>query len=76
MLKGLQEGVFGMAFAGRLRFRARLMKVGVDGVTGVTRDKATAYGYTLTGKKTAPVTDFDPFAAETMQIPIRDTVAC
>ena len=58
-----------MAFAGRLRFRARLMKVGVDGVTGVTRDKATAYGYALTGKKTAPVTDFDPFAAETMHDP-------
>lgn len=38
-------------------------------MAGVARDKATAYGYTLTGRKTAPVTDFDPFAAETMRDP-------
>ena len=45
-----------MGFAPQLRFRASLMKIGVDGVAGVARDKATAYGYALTGKKTAPVT--------------------
>jgi cytochrome P450 len=45
------------------------MKVGVDGLVGVARDKATSYGYTLTGRKTAPVTDFDPFSPETMRDP-------
>ncbi len=45
------------------------MKVGVDGVVGVARDKATSYGYTLTGRKTAPATDFDPFSAQTMRDP-------
>jgi cytochrome P450 len=58
-----------MTLARRLRFRASLMKIGVDGMAGVARDKATAYGFTLTGRKTAPVTDFDPFAAETMRDP-------
>lgn len=45
------------------------MKVGVDGAVGVARDKATSYGYTLTGRKTAPATDFDPFSAQTMRDP-------
>jgi beta-dihydromenaquinone-9 omega-hydroxylase len=58
-----------MTLARRLRFRASLMKVGVDGMVGVARDKATSYGYTLTGRKTAPATDFDPFSAETMRDP-------
>jgi cytochrome P450 len=58
-----------MTLARRLRFRAGLMKVGVDGFVGVARDKATSYGYTVTGRKTAPVTDFDPFAPQTMHDP-------
>ncbi|MGB8795451.1 MAG: cytochrome P450, partial [Mycobacterium sp.] len=58
-----------MTLARRFRFRASLMKVGVDGVVGVARDKATSYGYTLTGRKTAPATDFDPFSAQTMRDP-------
>lgn len=58
-----------MTLARRLRFRASLMKVGVDGIVGVARDKATSYGYTLTGRKTAPATDFDPFSAQTMRDP-------
>jgi cytochrome P450 len=58
-----------MSLARRLRFRAGLMKVGVDGLAGVARDKATSYSYTLTGRKTAPPTDFDPFSAETMRDP-------
>jgi cytochrome P450 len=45
------------------------MKVGVDGAVGVARDKATSYGYTLTGRKTAPATDFDPFSVQTMRDP-------
>lgn len=45
------------------------MKVGVDGIAGVARDKAAAYRYSMTGRKTAPLTDFDPFAAETMHDP-------
>ena len=58
-----------MTLARRLRFRASLMKVGVDGALGVARDKATSYGYSLTGRKTAPATDFDPFSAEVMLDP-------
>ncbi len=58
-----------MTLARRLRFRASLMKVGVDAVAGVARDKANAVGYSLTGKISAPVTDFDPLAAETMRDP-------
>jgi beta-dihydromenaquinone-9 omega-hydroxylase len=58
-----------MTLARRLRFRARLMKIGVDGMAGVARDKATAYGFTLTGRKIAPLTDFDPFSTETMHDP-------
>jgi beta-dihydromenaquinone-9 omega-hydroxylase len=58
-----------VSLTGRLRFRASLMKVGVDGVVGVARDKATSYGYTLTRRKTAPPTDFDPFSAEAMRDP-------
>ncbi|MGB6209866.1 cytochrome P450 [Mycobacterium sp.] len=58
-----------MSLARMLRFRASLMKVGVDGLVGVARDKATSYGYTLTGRKTAPATDFDPFSRKTMRDP-------
>src|SRR6201988_5084351 len=58
-----------MTMARRLRFRAHLMKVGVDGALGVARDKATSYGYSLTGRKTAPATDFDPFSAQIMHDP-------
>ena len=38
-------------------------------MVGVARDKATAYSYTLTGRKTAPLTDFDPFSAPAMHDP-------
>jgi beta-dihydromenaquinone-9 omega-hydroxylase len=58
-----------MSLARRLRFRASLMKVGVDGLVGVAKDKATSYGYTVTGRDTAPTTDFDPFSRETMRDP-------
>lgn len=58
-----------MTFAHRLRFRAGLLKIGVDGLAGVARDRAAAYGSTLTGRKTAPLTDFDPFSAQTMRDP-------
>jgi beta-dihydromenaquinone-9 omega-hydroxylase len=58
-----------MTLARTLRFRARLMKVGVDGALGVARDKATSYGYSVTGRKTAPHTDFDPFSARIMRDP-------
>ena len=58
-----------MTFARRLRFRASLMRVGFDGTLGVARDKVTSYGYTLTGRKTAPATDFDPFSPQTMRDP-------
>ncbi|MGH3563408.1 MAG: cytochrome P450 [Mycobacterium sp.] len=58
-----------MTLARRLRFRTSLMKLGVDGLIGVARDKATAYGYALTGRKTAPRTDFDPFSPQTMRDP-------
>ncbi len=53
----------------RLRFRASLLKIGTDGMIGVVRDRATAYRYVLTGRKTAPLTDFDPFAPATMHDP-------
>lgn len=58
-----------MTLARRLRFRASLMKVGLDGAVGVGRDKAISYGYTLTGRKPAPLTRFDPFSRETMRDP-------
>ena len=58
-----------MAFARTLGFGASLMKIGVDGLVGVVQDRATAYGYTLTGRKTAPATDFDPFSAQTLADP-------
>jgi cytochrome P450 len=53
----------------RLRFRASLFKIGIDGLVGVARDRASAYRYALTGRETAPLTDFDPFARETMLDP-------
>ncbi|MDQ2628435.1 MAG: cytochrome P450, partial [Actinomycetota bacterium] len=53
----------------RLRFRASLLRIGIDGLVGVARDRATAYRYALTGRPTAPLTDFDPFARETMRDP-------
>ena len=65
-----------MTFARRLRFRASLLKIGADGMVGVARDRATAYGYALTGKETAPATDFDPFSTQTMRDPTRDTLRC
>ncbi|MBS9535253.1 cytochrome P450 [Mycobacterium sp. M1] len=58
-----------MELTRKLRFRASLLKIGADGMFGVARDRATAYRYILTGRKTAPVTDFDPFAPETMRDP-------
>lgn len=58
-----------MTVARRLRFRASLMKIGVDGLVGVARDRASAYRFALTGKKTAPLTDFDPFSPEMMRDP-------
>jgi cytochrome P450 len=58
-----------MTFARRLRFRASLMKIGADGLAGVARDKSAAYTATLTGRKTAALTDFDPFSAQTMRDP-------
>jgi len=58
-----------MSFSRRLRFRASLLKIGADGLAGVVRDRATAYGSVLAGRKTAPLTDFDPFSAETMRDP-------
>jgi cytochrome P450 len=45
------------------------MRVGVDGLVGVARDKATSYRYTVTGAKTAPVTGFDPFSPQAMHDP-------
>src|ERR1700753_1005556 len=59
-----------MTLASRLRFRAGLMKIGAEGLTGVTRDRAAAYRFALTGKKTAPLTDFDPFSHEMMRDPL------
>lgn len=58
-----------MTVARRLRFRASLMKIGVDGLVGVARDRASAYRFALTGKKPAPLTDFDPFSREMMRDP-------
>ncbi|SRX95446.1 putative cytochrome P450 128 Cyp128 [Mycobacterium tuberculosis H37Rv] [Mycobacterium shimoidei] len=58
-----------MSLGRRLRFRASLMKIGVDGLIGVTRDRASAYRFALTGRKTAPLTDFDPFSPEMMRDP-------
>ncbi len=58
-----------MELTRRLRFRASLAKIGADGLIGVARDRATAYRYALTGRETAPLTDFDPFAPETMRDP-------
>jgi cytochrome P450 len=57
------------AFSRRLRFRASLLKIGADGLAGVARDRAAAYGYTVTGRRTAPRTDFDPFSAQAMHDP-------
>lgn len=58
-----------MTLARRLRFRASLLKIGIDGLAGVTRDRAAAYRLTLTGKKTAPLTGFDPFSKPMMRDP-------
>ncbi len=58
-----------MEFARRLRFRASLMKMGLDGATGVARDRADAYRSLLTGRETAPLTDFDPFSKEAKRDP-------
>lgn len=53
----------------RLRFRASLIKIGTDGMIGVARDRATAYRYAVTGRPTAPLTDFDPFDPAVMHDP-------
>jgi cytochrome P450 len=58
--------------AHRLRFQAGLMKIGVDGLAGVVRDRTAAYGSVLTGRKTAPLTDFDPFSTRTQHDPYPD----
>lgn len=58
-----------MPIARTLRFRASLLKIGLHALGGVARDRADAYGYRLTGRQTAPVTDFDPFSAEAMRDP-------
>lgn len=58
-----------MSLAHRVRFRARLMKIGVEGLTGLARDRI---GFASTGRRTAPHTDFDPFAARTMRDPYPD----
>lgn len=52
-----------------LRFRGSLMKIGLDGATGVVHDRAVAYGSLVTGRQTAPLTDFDPFAPKTRRDP-------
>ncbi len=57
-----------MAFARRLRFRASLMKIGVDGRPGL-RGTGPRIWLHLDGRKTAPLTDFDPFSAQTMRDP-------
>jgi len=58
-----------MTFARRVRFRASLLKIGVDGLAGVAQDRVAAYRFTLTGRQPAPITNFDPFAAKTMRDP-------
>lgn len=58
-----------MNLADWLRFRASLMKIGLDGATGVVRDRAVSYSSLLTGRETAPLTDFDPFAPQTRRDP-------
>ena len=58
-----------MKLADWLRFRGCLMRIGLDGVTGVVRDRTTAYRSLVTGKHTAPLTDFDPFATKTRRDP-------
>ena len=65
-----------MTLTRRLRFRASLMKIGVDGLVGVSRDRAAAYGFTLTRKKTAPLTDFDPFSRAMMRDPMPGYLRC
>jgi cytochrome P450 len=58
-----------MKLADWLRFRGSLMKIGLDGATGVIRDRAVAYSSLVTGRQTAPLTDFDPFAPQTRHDP-------
>ena len=58
-----------MDLTSRLRFRGSLMKIGIDGLTGVVGDRAAAYASRLSGRKTASLTDFDPFAEETKRDP-------
>ncbi|WP_199253307.1 cytochrome P450 [Mycolicibacterium mengxianglii] len=58
-----------MKLADWLRFRGSLMKIGLDGVTGVVRDRTAAYSSLVSGRKTAPLTSFDPFAPETRRDP-------
>lgn len=58
-----------MTLASTLRFRASLLKISAAGLTGVARDRAGAHLFRLTGRETAPVTDFDPFSAAAMRDP-------
>lgn len=58
-----------MTLASTLRFRASLLKISAAGLTGVARDRAGAHLLRLTGRETAPVTDFDPFSAAAMRDP-------
>jgi cytochrome P450 len=52
-----------------LDFGTSLLKMGVGGLTGVVRDRVSAYRYNSTGGQTAPTTDFDPFARHTIVDP-------
>src|SRR3954447_17829276 len=52
-----------------LDFGTSLLKMGVGGLTGVVRDRASAHRYNSTGRPTAPTTDFDPFARHTIVDP-------
>ena len=45
------------------------MKIGLDGVAGVARDRFASLRLGLTGGHTAPLTDFDPFARDVMADP-------
>ncbi len=58
-----------MTVAHTFGFGAGLVKIGMDGVTGVVHDRLAAYAHTMTGRSTAPVTSFDPFAAQTVTDP-------
>lgn len=58
-----------MDLTSRIRFRGSLMKIGFDGLTGVVGDRAAAYSTRLGSRKTARLTDFDPFSEEAKRDP-------